>query len=119
MISGGTKTICMEASVGDITESCEYTTPFITNSAIQYVGSIEELLREDRTSKVDALKEDTLYDKAAGQLRFIIWKTAYEQFFWCGNKLEFHGRKFFGNIFYIDRSFVYKRRNIDCKYRFV
>lgn len=55
VISGGTKTICMEASVGDITESCEYTTPFITNSAIQYVESIEELLRKDRTSKVDAL----------------------------------------------------------------
>lgn len=52
VISGRTETICMEASVGDITESYEYTIPF---STVKYVESIEELLMEDRISESDAL----------------------------------------------------------------
>lgn len=72
LISGGTETVYMEASVGDITEICEYTAPFSINSTIQHVESIEELLREDRTSELDTPP----YNKSYRSGYFVIYYTS-------------------------------------------
>lgn len=73
LISGGTKTVYMEASAGDITENCEYTAPFSTNSTMQYVENTEELLREDRVSELDIPS----YNKSYRSGYFVIYYTSY------------------------------------------
>ena len=83
-ISGNTKTVCLEARVGDITETCEHTVPVKEDSKfeIQYADDVEELFayNEDDAEAYDADVNVAVLEETDQEGKWLFYGLIC---FWC------------------------------------